>query len=62
MDMLDYLYRVNWSAVNIRINPENMKDYIFPYNESIVHFRRLALEWLVQSHKNIEDVENELHT
>lgn len=62
MDMLDYLYRVNWSAVNIRVYPEEMKGYTFPYDESIVHFRRLALEWLVQPEKNIEDVENELHT
>lgn len=62
MDMLDYLYRLNWSAVELRICPENHNNKKFPYDESIIHFRRLALEWLVQPEKSIEDVEAEMHT
>ncbi len=62
MDMLDYLYRLNWSAVELRIRPENHSNKKFPYDESIIHFRRLALEWLVQSEKSIEVVEREMHT
>ena len=62
MDMLDYLYRLNWSAVELRIRPENHNNKKFPYDESIIHFRRLALEWLVQPEKSIEDVEAEMHT
>ena len=61
MDMLDYLYRLNWSAVELRIRPENHNNKKFPYDESIIHFRRLALEWLVQPEKSIEDVEAEMH-
>ena len=30
--------------------------------KGIIHFRRLALEWLVQPEKSIEDVEAEMHT
>ena len=62
MDMLDYLYRLNWSAVELRIRPENHNNKKFPYDESIIHFRRLALEWLVQPEKSIADVEAEMHT
>lgn len=62
MDMLDYLYRLNWSAVEMRIHPERYEGENFPYNESIIHFRRLALEWLVQPEKSIEEVEVEMHT
>ena len=56
MDMLDYLYRLNWSAVELRIRPENHNNKKFPYDESIIHFRILALEWLVQLEKSVEDV------
>ncbi len=62
MDMLDYLYRLNWSAVELRIRPQNHSNKKFPYDESIIHFRRLALEWLVQPEKSIERVEAEMHT
>lgn len=56
MDMLDYLYRLNWSAVELRIRPKNHNNKKFPYDESIIYFRRLALEWLVQLEKSVEDV------
>ena len=62
MDMLDYLYRLNWSAVELRIHTENHNNKKFPYDESIIHFIRLALEWLVQPEKSIKDVEAEMHT
>ena len=49
LDMLDYLYRVNWAAVNARIKGEE-----FVYNESIIYFRRMAFEW-VENSKQIFD-------
>lgn len=62
MDMLDYLYRLDWSAVDMRVRAEKYQNAEFPYDKSIIHFRRLALEWLVQSEKSIEEIENEMHT
>ena len=51
LDMLDYTYRLNWANVEIKL-----EGYDRIVNESIVYFRRLALEWVVQDGKNMEEI------
>ena len=49
--MLDYTYRLNWANVEIKL-----EGYDRIVNESIVYFSRLALEWVVQDGKNMEEI------
>ena len=51
MDMLDYTYRLNWANVEIKLN-----GYERIVNESILYFSRLALEWVVQDGKSMDDI------
>ena len=51
LDMLDYTYRLNWANVEIKL-----EGYDRIVNESIVYFSRLALEWVVQDGKNMEEI------
>ena len=51
LDMLDYTYRLNWTNVEIKL-----EGYDRIVNESIVYFSRLALEWVVQDGKNMEEI------
>ena len=55
LDMLDYAYRLNWANVEIKL-----QGYDRIVNESIMYFSRLALEWVVQDGKNMEEIE--IHT
>ena len=55
MDMLDYTYRLNWANVEIKLD-----GYERIVNESILYFSRLALEWVVQDGKSMDDIV--LHT
>ena len=51
LDMLDYIYRLNWANVEIKL-----EGYDGIVNESILYFSRLALEWVVQDGKSIEEI------
>ena len=51
MDMLDYIYRLNWANVEIKLD-----GYERIVNESILYFSRLALEWVVQDGKSMDDI------
>ena len=51
MDMLDYIYRLNWANVEIKMN-----GYERIVNESILYFSRLAVEWVVQDGKSMDDI------
>ena len=51
LDMLDYLYRLNWANVEIKMN-----GYERIVNESILYFTRLGLEWVVQSDIPMEEI------
>ena len=51
LDMLDYLYRLNWANVEIKMN-----GYERIVNESILYFSRLAVEWVVQDGKSMDDI------
>ena len=44
LDVLDYMYRLNWANVEVKLN-----GYSRIVNESILYFTRLGLEWVVQS-------------
>lgn len=44
LDALDYMYRLNWANVEIKLN-----GYSRIVNESILYFTRLGLEWVAQS-------------
>lgn len=46
LDMLDYLYRLNWANVEIKL-----EGYDKIVDEGILYFSRLALEWVVQEGK-----------
>lgn len=51
LDMLDYTYRLNWANVEIKLD-----GYERIVNESILYFSRLALEWVVQDGKSMDDI------
>ena len=51
LDMLDYTYRLNWANVEIKLD-----GYERIVNESILYFSRLALEWVVQDRKSMDDI------
>ena len=51
MDMLDYIYRLNWANVEVKLD-----GYERIVNESILYFSRLALEWVVQDGKSMDDI------
>ena len=51
LDMLDYLYRLNWANVEIKL-----EGYDKIVDEGILYFSRLALEWVVQERKSIEEI------
>ena len=51
--MLDYLYRLNWANVEIKLEGY---DKIVDEDEGILYFSRLALEWVVQEGKSIEEI------
>lgn len=51
LDMLDYLYRLNWANVEIKL-----EGYDKIVDEGILYFSRLALEWVVQEGKSIEEI------
>ena len=51
LDMLDYLYRLNWANVEIKL-----EGYDKIVDEGILYFSRLALEWIVQEGKSIEEI------
>ena len=53
LDMLDYLYRLNWANVEIKLEGY---DKIVDEDEGILYFSRLALEWVVQEGKSIEEI------
>ena len=53
LDMLDYLYRLNWANVEIKLEGY---DKIVDEDEGISYFSRLALEWVVQEGKSIEEI------
>ena len=51
LDMVDYTYRLNWANVEIKLD-----GYERIVNESILYFSRLALEWVVQDGKSMDDI------
>ena len=51
LDVLDYMYRLNWANVEIKLN-----GYSRIVNESILYFTRLGLEWVVQSDIPMEEI------
>jgi hypothetical protein len=51
LDMVDYIYRLNWANVEIKLD-----GYERIVNESILYFSRLALEWVVQDGKSMDDI------
>lgn len=51
LDALDYMYRLNWANVEIKLN-----GYSRIVNESILYFTRLGLEWVVQSDIPMEEI------
>ena len=51
LDMMDYTYRLNWANVEIKLD-----GYERIVNESILYFSRLALEWVVQDGKSMDDI------
>ncbi|AMD94258.1 hypothetical protein AXF11_00710 [Leptotrichia sp. oral taxon 847] len=51
LDTLDYLYRLNWANVEIKL-----EGYERIVNESILYFTRLGLEWVVQSDIPMEKI------
>ena len=51
LDVLDYMYRLNWANVEIKLN-----GYRRIVNESILYFTRLGLEWVVQSDIPMEEI------
>ena len=51
MDALDYMYRLNWANVEVKLN-----GYDRIVNESILYFTRLGLEWAVQSGIPMEEI------
>ena len=51
LDVLDYIYRLNWANVEIKLN-----GYSRIVNESILYFTRLGLEWVVQSDIPMEEI------
>ena len=51
LDVLDYMYRLNWANVEIKLN-----GYDRIVNESILYFTRLGLEWVVQSDIPMEEI------
>lgn len=51
LDALDYMYRLNWANVEIKLN-----GYSRIVNESILYFTRLGLEWAVQSDIPMEEI------
>ena len=51
LDVLDYMYRLNWANVEIKLN-----GYSRIVNESILYFTRLGLEWAVQSDIPMEKI------
>jgi len=51
LDMVDYTYRLNWANIEIKLD-----GYERIVNESILYFSRLALEWVVQDGKSMDDI------
>ena len=51
LDALDYMYRLNWANVEVKLN-----GYSRIVNESILYFTRLGLEWVVQSDIPMEEI------
>ena len=51
LDALDYMYRLNWANVEVKLN-----GYDRIVNESILYFTRLGLEWAVQSDIPMEKI------
>ena len=51
LDMVDYTYRLNWANVEIKLD-----GYERIVNESILYFSRLALEWVVQDGKSMDNI------
>ena len=51
LGMVDYTYRLNWANVEIKLD-----GYERIVNESILYFSRLALEWVVQDGKSMDDI------
>ena len=51
LDMVDYTYRLDWANVEIKLD-----GYERIVNESILYFSRLALEWVVQDGKSMDDI------
>ena len=51
LDMVDYTYRLNWANVEIKLD-----GYERIVNESILYFSRLALEWVIQDGKSMDDI------
>ena len=51
LDVLDYMYRLNWANVEIKLN-----GYSRIVNESILYFTRLGLESVVQSDIPMEEI------
>ena len=51
LDALDYMYRLNWANVEVKLN-----GYSRIANESILYFTRLGLEWVVQSDIPMEEI------
>lgn len=51
LDALDYMYRLNWANVEVKLN-----GYDRIVNESILYFTRLGLEWAVQSGIPMEEI------
>ena len=51
LDALDYMYRLNWANVEVKLN-----GYDRIVNESILYFTRLGLEWAVQSDIPMEEI------
>ena len=45
------IYRLNWANVEIKMN-----GYERIVNESILYFSRLAVEWVVQDGKSMDDI------
>ncbi|WP_447640309.1 MULTISPECIES: DUF4272 domain-containing protein [Chitinophagaceae] len=51
--MLDYYYRLHWYCVDERINGHEVKNT----NEGLIYERRKALEWLLNTENNWDDIE-----
>lgn len=51
LDALDYMYRLNWANVEVKLN-----GYDRIVNESILYFTKLGLEWAVQSDIPMEKI------